>query len=65
MNEGKRYDDAVITFVFVFWILYNFTHCDDLFQADSWLLLLCVFYVRDDTVISRNSIGKVFRILYL
>ena len=45
--------------------VYNFTHCDDLFQVDSLLLLLCVFYVRDDTVISRNNIGKVFRILYL
>ena len=50
-------------------ILYNFTHCDDLFLVIclfcsfvclSLLLLLCAFYVRVDTVISRNGMNKVF-----
>jgi len=46
-------------------MLYSSTHSDDSVLAVWSLLLLCAFYVRADTVISRNGMKKVADILYL
>ena len=47
------------------YIPYNFTHCNDFgcFLCLLLFLLLCPFYVRVDTLISRNGMNKIFCIL--
>ena len=66
VDEWKRCVDAGICNMYIDWlVLFNLTDCDDLFLVVCFifllfLLLLCAFYVRDNIVISRNGMVKVF-----
>ena len=67
MDEWKCHDDAVLhiyIYILHWLILYDFTHCDDLYSFGCLLLLFCAFYVRDDTAMSHNGMNKVFCILF-